>query len=221
MNPLMANWDGMRTATGLNLIIDKHLAAETTEEANLACAYLLENVRLPKDQVAVVMMERARSEAANDAQPWKLVYMLRRMEKMIDRNKQGKEVVGFIASYLNDRRFTEPSYRGREAVPREQRRVCDGATSALIHYLEEKKLCEKYDARFGDPSGESTWERRDTVIQAVVKVLQEKGFLAMDFWQTLPPPKASDGSLGTSSAPPTVSLPKVEAKKIPSSAPQH
>ena len=149
MNPLMANWDGMRTATGLNLIIDKHLAAETTEEANLACAYLLENVRLPKDQVAVVMMERARSEAANDAQPWKLVYMLRRMEKMIDRNKQGKEVVGFIASYLNDRRFTEPSYRGREAVPREQRRVCDGATSALIPSMTAvlHLLCRAYPSR--------------------------------------------------------------------------
>ena len=139
----------------------------------------------------MAMMERTGREAASGDEPWKTVYLLRQMEEMIDREKQGKEAVGFIAQYLTDRRPTEPLHRGPEAVPREPRRVCDGACSALIHFMEESHRCEMYDSRFGDPGGESMAARRDEVIRAVVKVLQEKELLSADFWSNVPAAKTN------------------------------
>jgi hypothetical protein len=193
MRDLMAahfpKWEGSKTAVGLNLVLDKHMAPETHIDANIACANFLEQMLLPKDQIAAAMMERARLESASEEEPWRLVYLLRQMEKMIDREKQGNEVVPFIASFLNDKRPTEPLHRGPESVPRQQRRVCDGAKSALVNYMEETGLCEKYDARFGNPGGEAMQAKRDEVIRAVVQALQEKSFLPADFWASLPPPR--------------------------------
>ena len=130
---------------------------------------------------------------------------------MVDREKQGKAVVPFIASYFNDKRPTEPLHRGRESVPRQQRRVCDGATSALIHHLEETGLCEKYDARFGNPGGEGMQSKRDEVMRAVVKVFQDNSLLPADFWAKLPPPRLpkadADKSAGT--APSATATPSI------------
>lgn len=189
MDQNLPNWEGYKSVAGLNLVLDKHMSSGKGVDANMACAYLLRNLAIPKDQIATAMMGRARQEAANEEEPWRLVYLLRQMEEMIDREKQGKEVVPFIASFLNDKRPTEPLRRGQQSVPRQQRRVCDGATSALINFMEESGLCEKYDARFGNPGGEGTWEQREQVMRAVVQVLQEKSFLPADFWAKLPPPR--------------------------------
>lgn len=187
MDKLFPAWDGSRTATGLNLILDQHMAKNNSGDFNLACAYMLEKITLPKDEVATVLMERAEIESTKEDELWRLAYVLGKMEEMTDRTKQGKEVVPFIAKYLTDNRFIEPSYRGPEAVPRQRLRVRDAAMGTLIQYLENTGLCQKYDARFGDPGGSSTWARRDEVARAVVRVLQEKGFLAADFWSTMPP----------------------------------
>lgn len=187
MNQNLPSWEGYRSVDGLNLVLDKQMARETTADVNMACAYILRNLDISKEQIASAMMERSRNEASNEEEPWRLVYLLRQMEKMIDREKQGEEVVQFIAGFLNDRRPTEPLNRGPESVPRQQRRVCDGATSALINFMEATGLCEKYDSRFGNPGGEATWERREQVIQAVVKVLQDNDLLPEDFWNSLPP----------------------------------
>ena len=210
MDQHLPNWEGYKSVAGLNLVLDKHMARETTTDANLACAYLLRSLALPKAQIALAMMERTRREATSEDEPWKVVYLLRQMEKMIDREKQGKEVVPFIASFLNDKRPTEPLHRGPESVSRQQRRVCDGATSALIHYMEETGLCEKYDARFGNPGGEGMWEKREQVIRAVVLVLQEKELLPPDFWASLPPPRlpktVADANTKAPEAKPTASV---------------
>ena len=199
------SWEGIRTSTGLNLILDKHMASDSAN-TNLACHYLLNHLQLPKEQVAEAMMARARLEAVNDEEPWRLVYVLRQMEEMIDREKQGPVVVPFIAQYLTDQRFTEPQQRGEYSTPRQRRRVCDGATSALINYLEETGLCQKYDARFGDPGGHTMWAQRDQVTRAVVQLLQEKNLLPLDFWQKAPLPRQSPPSSGQSNLSPP--LPK-------------
>ncbi len=182
-------WEGAKTVVGLNLILDKHMAQDTTIDANIACARFLKSMELPKDQIAMAMKERIRTEEKSGEEPWKVVYLLRKMEELIDREKQGKEVVPFIASFLNDKRPIEPLDRGPEAVPRQLRRVCDGATSALISYMEATGLCDTYDTRFGNPGGETMWEGREKVMRAVVQVLQEKAFLPADFWANLPPPR--------------------------------
>ena len=205
MDQHINEWEGIRTAKGLNLIIDKHLASHDGD-LNLACSHLLRNIQMPKEQVAATMMARARLEAVNDEEPWRLVYVLRHMEEMIDREKQGPVVVPFIAQYLTDQRFTEPQQRGEDSTPRQRRRVCDGATSALINYLEESGLCQKYDARFGDPGGHTMWAQRDQVTRAVVQLLQEKNLLPLDFWQKAPLPRQSPPSSGQSNLSPP--LPK-------------
>jgi hypothetical protein len=189
MDKLLPAWEGTSTAAGLNLILDKHMTDNNSGDVNMACAYMLRKIGLPKDQVATVLMERAEIESAKEDELWRLAHVLAQMEKMIDRTKQGKEVVPFIARYLSDKRFIEPSYRGREAVPRQRLRVSDAAMGALIQYLENTGLCQKYDPRFGDPGGSAMWSRRDEVADAVVMVLQEKGFLPADFWATLAPIK--------------------------------
>ncbi len=223
MEKAIVKWDGYNTAAGLNLIIDKHLTDGIPTEINIACHHLLEGIGLTKAEIATAMMERARKEAMNDEEPWRLVYVLRQMEEMIDREKQGKEVVAFIAEFLKDKRPTEPNNRGPESVPRQPRRVCDGATSALVHYLEETKLCDICDVRFGNPGGEYMMEKRDEVTRAVVKVLQEKGLLAENFWSTLPPPilpkaKTEDapGAIPTDSKLPQKQTP--EAAQTPAGA---
>ena len=122
----------------------------------------------------------------------------------------GKEEEPFYASFCNDKRPTEPLHRGPESVPRQQRRVSDGATSALIHYMEETGLCEKYDARFGNPGGEGMQAKREQVMRAVVQVLQEKSFLPADFWEKLPPPRlpkaAADANTKATTPPQTPSV---------------
>lgn len=187
MDEHFPKWEGARTVIGLNLILDKHMTPGKSADVNITCANFLRRMELPKVQIATAMMERARLESTSEAEPWRVVYLLRQMEKMIDREEQGKEVVPFIASFLNDKRPTEPQHRGPESVPRQPRRVCDGATSALINFMEETGICQKYDVRFGNPGGEGTWEKREEVMRAVVQVLQDKAFLSADFWTTLPP----------------------------------
>lgn len=215
MAPHMDNWEGIRSVAGLNLILSKHMAEDLDPEANLACHYLLENFQLPKERVATAMMARARVEAVNDEKPWRLVYVLRRMEKMIDREKQGAVVVPFIAQYLTDQRFTEPQQRGEDSTPRQRLRVCDGATNVLINYLEETGLCQKYDARFGDPGGHTMWAQRDQVTRAVVQVLQEKKLLPLDFWQKAPLPRQSPPTAGQLNLSPALPKKPVEIPPYP------
>ena len=201
MEKFLPSWKGRNTASGLNALFDLHMDAQSDTDTLEACANLIRRHSLPKEQLPEVLRQRALVEAENDEEPWRLVYVLRQMPRLVDRKQHGHEVIPFIASFLDDKRITETWDRGPDAVPRQPRRVSDGATSALKFFMEEEGISEKYDSRFGDPGGEATWVRRDEVSRAVVRVLQENELLPGDFWERLGQSEAQVVAAGNASTP--------------------